>query len=332
MSGFKVLFIGLQGLENWWEYHEIEYAGFFDGFDEVEHMNEESKKIMNSRYRIFGSVQEAVESFKPELAVINVPNYTKNRIEYETYLLDKGISLVEGKFRVSSYEDFRKILMSAEKSTATLFAGEFYRYNNCARTVKQQLKKGIIGKPQQLWWECFIAGSDISPWEVQYRHLALEDLAYHHFGVIHYLLGLDTKTVYASSSSPLKGAPSTGTVSSTLIETRSGCLINHFIDWHSLAKSTDFFGNFAIDGELGGLLVDNGKVYLTLIGGSKEELCLVDEGPKYTMSHVLAYLKDQNSQNEKPWTLKDFAPVMDTIDAAVRSAESGNVIHLNEGG
>jgi hypothetical protein len=39
-------------------------------------------------------------------------------------------------------------------------------------------------------------------------------------------------------------------------------------------------------------------------------------------------MKDPNSQKEKPWTVKGFAPVMNTIDAAVRSAESGNVIHL----
>jgi predicted dehydrogenase len=325
MSGLKVLFVGLQGLENW---EEIECAAFFDGFDEIKHMNEENQTIMNLGYMMFNSLQEAVESFNPDLAVIDVPNNTKNRIEYEEYLLAKGINVLEKKLRVAAYDDFHKILKAAEKSTAKLFAGEFYRYNNCARTVKRKLEQGIIGKPQQLWWECFITGSDISPWEVHYRHLALEDLAYHHFGVIHYLLGIDAKTVYASSSSPLKGAPSTGTVSSTLIETRDGCRINHFINWHSLTKATDFFGNLSIEGERGGLLIENEKVYMTLVGGNKEELMLVDEVPKSTLSHVLSYMKDQNSHVERPWTVKDFVPVMITIDAAIRSAESGNVIHL----
>ena len=305
----KILFIGTDGAAAWEARAQEHSFAFFDGFGELDCGSDRHAAWVRARCRVYAQLDEAVARFQPDLAAIQVPNYAKNNLAYEIFLMQKGIPVYESKLRLQGQRDYNTLRLRAQNHTAPFWIGEFYRYNPCVVTVKRILESGGIGVPEQMRWHCGVSGEP-GAWETAYKRLALEDLAYHHFSAMHWLLGLKGASVITQSASPAKAAPLTGTVCDTWITTKTGCRITHGIDWHSTAAETDYLGDFHIDGTLGGVAVAGGKVYKQAWGGEKTEVPLVTAVSQSAIDHLPAFEPDAAL---RLWTLADFIPVMDCI-------------------
>jgi predicted dehydrogenase len=188
-----------------------------------------------------------------------------------------------------------------------VYIGEFYRYIPCVEAVKDIIDSGGIGIPEQMRYYCGLPYNEISAWESAYSHIALEDLAFHHFSVIHYMLDITPAEIIGVSHSPLKGGGIGGTVSSSLIKTVGGCHISHEIDWHNTMRSTGFLGDFYIDGSVGGVSVEDGRVYFMEWGGEKKEIAVGGSAERTAPEKILA------GKYDEVWTALSFRPVMDCI-------------------
>jgi len=229
----------------------------------------------------------------------------------ELHIISKNIPLLISKLRLKDKKDYYTLLDAVEKSNCDVLIGEFYRFIPCVEAVKKVIESGDIGTPEQIRYHCGLPGDTVWPWEHNYKHLALEDLAFHHFSVLHYLIDITPQSVIGCSYSPQKGGGIGGTVSDALIKTKKGCHISHSIDWHNTIRETDFLGNIYIDGSKGGVSIEHGRVFYMKWGGNKQELPVAPANETTAPEKILA-----NKINEI-WTIQDFKPVIECIYKAI---------------
>jgi|GEM_PF-1843786 len=303
----NILLIGTDNAGDWQPYTDAHCFAFFDGFDELAHAEGSHVNFIRNNCHVYARLDAALEAFHPDLAAIHVPNFAKNNLAYEISLLKRGIPVYESKLRLRGRQDYNTLHLHVQTSRATVHIGEFYRYDPRVLAVKRLLDSGAIGKPEQMRWRCGLSDGAFSPWETTYTHLAQEDLAYHHYSVMHLLLNLTGAEILTRSASPEKAAPLTGTVSDTLLTTASGCRVSHSIDWHNTMAATDYLGNFYIDGTRGGVVVEGGNVYTQQWGGERMAVPVaVGISPK-AIDHLPAFEPDKTLHT---WTFPAFASVM----------------------
>jgi predicted dehydrogenase len=316
----KLLFIGTDEADQWRELvpgHEI---AFLDAFRENESARKECDWLWKGS-ALLGNLEEGLGQFEPDFAVIGVPNYRKNDPRIEAALLARGIPFYIHKFRTACLEDFEKTYAAQRKTGVDVLVGEAYRYNPVILTVKGFLATADYGRSEFLKWDSRVAESTVWEWEAAYANLALEDLAPHHFSAIQTLTGLDTVSVYAKSLTPRKGLQAIGSVSVTLIETGTGLLIQHTINWHNSMGQTSYLGDFSIDCEKGGVSAVNGRVFVKRWGEAEREIPLLPKIPS-PAARAFDYFRSGGT-GPKPYCIKDFAPVMRNVYYAIDSAASG---------
>ncbi|MDR2135805.1 MAG: hypothetical protein LBO76_04230 [Treponema sp.] len=316
----KLLFIGTDEARQWQNLAAGQRIAFLDAFRENESTRADYRWLWQDAPRM-GSIEEGIEQFAPDFAVIGVPNYRKNDPRIEAALLEKGIPFYIHKFRTASPGDFEKTCAARRKTGVEVLVGESYRYHPAVVTAKAFLDSAGFGKPEFLKWDSRVAESEVCEWEAAYPNIALGDLALHHFSAIQTLAGLDPVSVYAKSPSPRKGSPAGGSVSATLVETGTGLLIQHTIDWHNSMGPTSSLGDFSIDCEKGGVSVINERVFAKPWGGAEREIPLISELPT-PAARAFEYFRSGGA-GPKPYSLEDFAPVMRTVHYALESAALG---------
>jgi predicted dehydrogenase len=316
----KIVFIGTDEANQWRDLAAGHDLAFFDAFRENDSTRREYDWLWEGAVPV-GSIDMGLEQFKPDFAVIGVPNYRKNNPQIEAALLEGGVPFYIHKFRAACPGDFEGTYAVQRKTGVDIVVGESYRYNPVVLTVKKFLADADFGKPEFLKWDSRVAESRVWEWEAAYANVALEDLALHHFSAIQSLVGLDTVSVYAASLTPRKGLPAAGSVSVAMLETRTGLLIRHTINWHNSMGQTSYLGDFSIDCEKGGISAINGRVFVKPWGGAEKEIPLVPEVPAPAV-RAFAYFRSRGS-GPKPYTIADFAPVIRNIYYALDSSVSG---------
>ncbi|MDR0670518.1 MAG: hypothetical protein LBF95_10600 [Treponema sp.] len=323
----KILFIGTDEANRWRELVPGQEIAFWDAFRENENAPGDAPADCEWLRRGAVPVQgpEEIERFKPDFAVVGVPNYRKNDPRIEAALLEGGVPFYIHKFRTACPGDFEKTLAIQRKTGVDVLVGESYRCNPVVLTVKTFLDSAGFGRPEFLKWDSRVAESRVWEWEAAYASIALGDLALHHFSAIQTLAGLDTVSVYARSLSPLKGKPAAGSLSVTLMETTSGLLIQHTIDWHSTMGQTSYLGDFSVECEKGGVSAVDGRVFVKPWGETEREIPLLPAVPS-PASRAFEYFRSQGKRPKpysKPYSIEDFAPVMRNVHYALQSAATG---------
>ncbi|MCL2708355.1 MAG: hypothetical protein FWF03_04470 [Defluviitaleaceae bacterium] len=305
----RVLLIGIEGQRGWHGAGDSHEFAFVDYFGEYENSEQQTKDWIAGRCETFGDASGAFDRFKPDFAAVNVPNFAKNDTALEIAIIERGIPLLISKLRLRAKSDFFETLGASKKRGASVYIGEFYRYDPRAATAKRVIDDGLIGTPEQVRYECGLPYGEVSPWELSYERLALEDLAFHHLSVLHYLIDITPKNAFAVSASPIKGGASRGSASSLVLATEGGCNVSHAIDWHNTMRETDFFGNITIDGSKGGISVEPGKVYAKVWGGERREVSVSGGGETTAPEKIMA------GKLSEVWTIEQFKPVVDCIYA-----------------
>lgn len=324
----KLLVVGLEGLYRWALQDRYEIVGVVDLFVQKEQPDNRDFADDLHRYPMFSTVEEALSRTGPEVAAVLVPNTDKNTIDDETLLLSRGIDVVAHKLRLRSFQDIEKLSEAVRSTEARLFVGDHYRYLGKIRTIKRLLQEGAIGRTEYVVWDCYLH-YEVHEWMKSYGHLTLEDLAYHHFSVLHDLLGLHPFSLYAFSYEPSFSKVSSNTVASILAQTKEGYRLHYRTIWSSRARLTDYLGNLLIEGSDGSIDLWDDQITLTTAGGIRKQVpILVPEydGPWGVYEHLAdTYYAEPERESFPfaPFTFEQFKPVMHAIYKAVCSAESG---------
>lgn len=359
----KLLFVGLDGVASWNEHPLIRPVGIVDAYRElgVGDAGRDGGAGEDGRGRgrrgseggnghpplpplpawlaetpVYGSVEEALERggarLRPDAALVSVPNDAKTTVDAEALLLREGIDVLAGKLRLEAAEDIDRLRAAVigAAAGARLYVGEPYRDLPQVGRLKALLAEGRLGQIASVTWRCRLPYENLD-WMRSYRHLALEDMAYHHFAILHELLGLHPTRLYAQSFEPAYSGAGTRSAASVLAETEEGYRLNYQTVWCSKRKPFGYLGEALLEGEQGSaVLSDEGLVLYSYFGRRKNVACGPGkyEGPWALVDRWLGASIDRaaglsQASAAAPFTFEDFEPVLRTIYMAVGSAETG---------
>lgn len=275
---------------------------------------EARQRFGSAGVKLYDSLAQALQVFHPDLAVIGVPNIRKNQFDIERLLLQKGIPILEYKLRLSNIESLRDFLRDYEKQSVPVYIGEPYVYTPCILQLHKEMENWQLGRMEYLRWRCALGGSSYE-WMKYYEHLSLEDLGLHHFSVLHSLFDLSQADVVSRSLSPAKGEGMTGTVCDSWLSWPSGFTATHSIDWIHAIDETDYLGTIALECTDGAALIEKEKLYMGKWGEPLKEISLQEAADP--LAEMIALL-EEGKQPKYMKSIRDFAPVMEKIDGALR--------------
>lgn len=319
----RVFCIGLQNhwLSHWVSRPDVQVVGVSNRYREA---NEHCAHLPQ-----FEDIPSALRLLNPDLVTMVTPPHAKTCIETIRAVLDCGFDIYLEKFRPQSWED-GAILASLSRTTSKQIAiGESYRFDKFVEQAKQVILSGRLGKLEQIVWQCYRPNIRAA-WMNEYEHVMLEDLTYHHLGVIHYLIGAERFCqVYATSVLPSWSIEKSPLVVSLLAQGDEGLQLNYYASWAAHGAATSWLGEFQIDGSEGSLLLRND--WLVFINRDGEEEMIVTDGSygsELRAGIVKEFIAACNQGRKSELEISSFQPVIRVIQASLESVRTGNKVDI----
>ncbi|MEK0316095.1 Gfo/Idh/MocA family protein [Cohnella sp. 56] len=334
MSGKRrLLFVGYEGFEHWTGHPLAEPVGRVDLYGE--HASEGERDRAGAHWpeslricQAYPDLDTAIALARPDAAVVSVPGGAKTTVDAEALLLARGVDVLAKKLRLGDYRDIERLRAASEAGPGRLFVGEHYRQLPQVEALRQLLAAGKLGRIWSVTWRCRLP-YEAYDWMRGYRHLALEDLAYHHFGVLHDVLGFHAERLYAQSFEPPGSTAGTMTAASALADTAEGYRLNYQLLWCSSQKPFGYFGEAVFEGrQVTARLTDEGlEIYSD--AGRKKRIDVGEVRYQGAWGPLIQWLDEGAGAFAGMTPLGGaslfgaFEPVLGAISLAVRSAETG---------
>lgn len=319
----RVFCIGLQNhwLSHWVSRPDVQVVGVSNRYREA---NEHCAHLPQ-----FEDIPSALRMLNPDLVTMVTPPHAKTCVETIRAVLDCGFDIYLEKFRPQSWED-GAILASLSRTTGKQIAiGESYRFDKFVEQAKQVILSGRLGKLEQIVWRCYRPNIRAA-WMNEYEHVMLEDLTYHHLGVIHYLIGAERICqVFATSVLPSWSIEKSPSVVSLLAQGDEGLQLNYYASWAAHGAATSWLGEFQIDGSEGSLLLRND--WLVFINRDGEEEMIVTDGShgsELRAGIVNEFMAACNQGRKSELEISSFQPVIRVIQASLESVRTGNKVDI----
>lgn len=306
-KGARILCIGIEALEAAMNHENLSVSGYYNPFPPPPvppHQSPGSVPHPESE-----RLEELLHKSPHDLALVCVPNHTKNNLELEKTLLQSGISIACSKLRLRNWNDAQGLCEVARESGVSYYCSDHYHHAPTFQTARAILRR--IGEVQTVNVRCRlpVAASGFNPWTKAYEHLVLEDLAYHHFAILAFLFG-DLKIANAWCRSR-SCAPDGRTHNDVhfVVSMASGWLLNYSARWGSTDPGkTSWHGEFVVEGTAGTLIVSDADISINGQSLSTEELL-----PR---ANWLGHILSPDYGRQKPpclTTLEEFVPVAELI-------------------
>ncbi|NOV02796.1 Gfo/Idh/MocA family protein [Paenibacillus planticolens] len=319
----RVFCIGLNNhwLSHWVSRPDVQVAGVSNRYGEAtEHC---------AHLPQFEDIPGALRLLKPDLVTMVTPPSAKTCMETIRTVLDSGFDIYLEKFRPQSWKDGATMISLSRSTGRQIAIGESYRFDKFVEQTKQVILSGRLGNLEQIVWRCQRPNIRAA-WMNEYEHVMLEDLTYHHLGVIHYLIGVERfKQVYATSVLPSWSIEQSPSVVSLLAQSDEGLNLNYYASWAAHGAATSWLGEFQIDGSKGSLqLRSNGLVFIHRDGA--EEKIAPDDAYSFELREgIVNEFIDACKQGRKSdLDILLFQPVIRMIQASLESVRTGNKVKI----
>lgn len=271
----------------------------------------------------------ALARHEPDAVAIATPPHRKTPIGMIEQIVRRGCDVVLEKLRPAHPDDGQRLRQLSDIYGRRIIIGEGYRYDPCIERVKQMLDAGAIGRAGQIVWSCYRPAVQAA-WMDAYRHVMLEDLTYHHLGVLHYLFELQWTKVYAHSYAPAWRVGHSPGIVSMIADSKQGIRLSYHASWAAHGKATSWPGSFRIEGSEGAIHYEYDRVELTDRQGIPHAVEPVHPFPNaYCKGIIAAYVDSVRAGTVSDLAISRFLPALRLIYAAVESAECGQAVSID---
>lgn len=304
MSNNRILAIGLEALQACANEPDVDCVGYLEAFALPDWMPSKiDGPLIGEDVPVFKDVEAAVAATRPDFALIAVPNYAKNDVEMESALMRAGVSILCTKLRLPDWRCAGQLEQLRARSGVDYRVGEHYHLNPVVHYARQHL--ATIGRPELLRYRFSSRlNPSGSPWMRAYREVLLEDLCYHHFSVLHFLLGFELEQCQLRSGSYSGGGGHQDRLD-LLGETTGGYCLNYSGWWGSHARPDAWLGSIDIEGKQGCLQISGDQLYLNGV--------TVPVSGETAPSFIRAVLTGEDAPERMLSRLEDFLPVTRSI-------------------
>ncbi|MDF2669945.1 MAG: oxidoreductase [Paenibacillus sp.] len=329
----QVLVLGMMEfwIEHWRARPEVTVVGLVDVYGQVEEVGVPGKQVADFRklnIPFYTDVAEALELLEPDIVTLVTPPTGKTDVKLIELIVNKGHDVYLEKFRPADPNDGKRLLELSKQTGRQIAIGEPYRYDKHVEEVKRLIDNGVLGTVEQVVWRCH-RPTIAAAWMSAYNHVMLEDLSYHHFGVLHYMLGLErVRQVTASSRLPTWTPIASPSVVSLLAEWDDGLHLNYYSSWVAHGKLTSWLGNFRIEGSLGMVELSEQGLMFTSADGQEKQLEPAEVAYELRLGVVDEYVLAFEEKRKSRHDITVFFPVIRLIYASLESSEQGTTVTL----
>lgn len=266
---------------------------------------------------LFATVEDALAEGDYDLALISVPNNTKNLVDLEEQLLKARIPIACTKLRLQNWSDYHRLVLASAEYEVPYYCNDHYHRSSTFVTAAARL--GEIGRLQAVDFRCRLPGNDtgFSPWTGSYRHLVLEDLAYHHFSTLAFLTkGFRVGRGWCSSRSFAADGVTRNDVQ-FLASMETGWQLNYCARWGSSGSDcTSWPGEFRMEGDGGVLVVSQERL-------SIKNRILAPEQLNPAVDWMTAVIDHLKNKREPACLalLSDYLPVVEMIQRGLEMVD-----------
>ncbi len=316
MNTHPVIAIGKEALGACLKHPDLEPVAYMNPFPLPEWMPSCNEGQIAPEVPEFTSLREALSQIKPEAAVISPPNFAKNDIALELALLDAGIPILCTKLRLADWRDADNLMEKSVETATSYFVGEHYHLNPAIQRAAELVPS--LGAVLSIRYRFSVPGSnDASPWMKSYREVIIEDLCYHHFAVLEFLVGLEISgcTVSSRAQPPFEKHKNRVDI---LAELSGGAVLNYSGWWGGSSRSDAWIGSIDIDGCDGCLQISGNQLW------QNGEIVVFDESASGTpfLIRAIEALWQHKHSSEKLLLLDNFLPVTHSIQRCLEGLEA----------
>jgi predicted dehydrogenase len=285
--------------------------------------------------RLFDSVPRALERTSPDFVLDVTPPAVHRDVALVSFAA--GLPVLQEKPMSDRFADARAMVEAGRRAGCIHMVSQQRRFDRQPRATRRLLEEGAIGRPGQLDIFFFVAWADkpgthyvTEPW------MFLLDMGCHHFDAMRYLLGADPLDARVVSWNLPWGWHAGDASHVALFEFPDGVRAIQRATGCSNGKATPWSGDLRIEGPLGTISWEDGRVFVTrqhrTENPRRDEIGLDParkEGQGAVLDEFLAALREQR---EPECSARDNLVTMAMTFAAVESAKSGRVVALSEVG
>lgn len=209
--------------------------------------------------RRFGSLEDALAGGEADAALIAVPPVAHASVASEA--LAAGLHCLVEKPLTPTLSEGRALVDAAQAADRTLMVSQNFRFTPGARTVRDLVAAGSIGRVEAAYVRFFRAPL-FKGYRLEMEEPLLVDMSVHHFDLVRGLLSLEPVTVHATTFNP-SWSPFAGNASATAeLEADDGAVVSYSGSWVARGPETPWEGEWAVHGERGWIGWAQGRVLL----------------------------------------------------------------------
>ena len=211
--------------------------------------------------RIFSTLTDALKDVEADFVLDVTPPSVHHEIAREAF--DAGLHLLGEKPLSDDLGTARKVAEAGTKAGVTHMVAQNYRFDNCARTLRQVLAEGIIGTPGQCDVQFYKAWADLAGSHyVTQPFMLINDMMVHHFDLMRYVLGEDPLAVQAITWNHPWGWHQGDAAHAIVFEFANNVRATHVSVGCSVGETRrDYFGDWRVDGAAGSLSWSEGRIW-----------------------------------------------------------------------
>lgn len=328
----KVLCLGLGDLwlTEWLAREDVAVVGVVDIYGELSQWEQEDQRLPDywPHLKVFMEPAAALNELRPDLVTMVTPPDRKTDMDAIEQAVGLGYDVFLEKLRPANAADGERLKRLSERSGKFIGIGQSYIFNKHIARTKQLLTERLLGEIEEVVYTCHMPVVD-AEWMKAYKHVMLEDLTYHHLGVIHYLIDFPCMNVYARSSTPAWSIQKSPGVVSMIAESKQGVRLNYYSSWVAHGRTTDWLGEFRIEGSEGSLHYEKEELLYVNKQGECSVVAPIEPFPNpYARGMIQSFLDTARNRTSSELTIDRFYPVIQMIYAALESAEGDAVVSL----
>ena len=339
---YRVVLVGCGSITKAWlnacQQHfakRIELVGFVD-------INPDAARVRAAEYApqawTGASLAEALVTLKPDVVFnCTIPDA---HLATSTAALEAGAHVLTEKPLAANLASALSLRTTAASTGRTLSVVQNYRCIRGARTVRQALANGVIGRLHTVNADFFLAPR-FGGFRDAMKHVLLLDMGIHTFDASRFFSGTNPRSVYCHEFNPTGSWYAHGASAQAIFEMSDGIVVNYRGSWCAQGLQTNWNSSWRFIGDRGTLLWDgaetikaervtawDGKGFHQPVEAVDVPL-LPDEPAKTGHAGMIGEFLDALDAGTIPSTVvTDNIQSFAMVENAIKSAESGQRISI----
>lgn len=272
---------------------------------------------------LFTDIAEGLKVVKPDFIINATPPGVHNEINMAAF--NNSIPVLCEKPIAETLIDSKKVLDQSEKSGVPFMISENYRYTDLMRMTRKMILSDDIGQLSSIDVN-FQRKHKMDNYHKDLQHPLLLDVSIHHFDLMRYLTGVEVVSVYAKAWTPSWSWYHGYSTAQIMIEMGSMIHVSYRGSLSSHCDETEWMGDWRIEGEKGIIRITGNTICMT--NDFREMKVEVNESCDSRKMVLDEFIDSLDRHRIGETDIKDNMKTFMILDAAIRSAENGEVCRI----